>query len=68
MSRLRGWVLIALLAAVPLAAGRYDRVPTDPEALNELVKQYNRYVGQLKAGVVDIKQWRKVEKAWEGLK
>ena len=44
------------------------RAPEDPETMNAFAGEYNKYVTLLHSGVVDLRQWAKVEAAWNRLK
>lgn len=62
----RRWILI--WAFLSLAArARRERVPSEEGPLNAFATEYNRYVASLRAGVVDVRQWRRVVQAWERL-
>lgn len=50
---------------VLLAGPRPRPVPPDEYKLNPFAEQYNRYVEGLQHGVVDVKQWERVVRAWE---
>ncbi len=56
-----------MLAAIPLTAKAKDVViaPTDEQALNQFVAHYNTYIGRLQSGLVDVKEWARVEQAWK---
>ena len=42
--------------------------PDVMEKLNHFSDEYsNRFIQELQKGVVDLKQWEKVRKAWKGL-
>lgn len=56
---------VFVCAALLLSAA--PRVPTDAEPLNAFAREYNRYTGELAGGVIDVKQWAKVEKAWRAI-
>ena len=60
----RGPTLLLLLACSAWGA----RGPADVGSMNSFATEYNRYVEELRAGVVDLKQWGRVEKAWEAVK
>lgn len=54
-----------LLALTPVAVvARDEKVPTDEAELNEFAGKYNRYVADLRAGRIDLVQWRRVQRAW----
>jgi hypothetical protein len=58
---------LLLLALVwTLAAER--RGPGDVASMNRFATEYNRYAAELHEGVVDVKQWGRVEKAWEAVR
>jgi hypothetical protein len=40
-------------------------VPTRVDEINPFSDQFNLYVKELQAGVVDLKQWERVRRAWE---
>lgn len=61
-------VLHGCAPGTPAFAGVSGRVPTEAPALNGFVAQYNAYIGELQAGKVDVKQWRRVEEAWQRLR
>lgn len=50
------------------AAGAGSRVvPTDIDTLNRFADEYNAYARQAQAGVIDTKQWQRVERAWRSM-
>ena len=55
---------------LPLAAFGKEpsRAPVDPATLENLAHNYNLYIDKLKQGLVDVKQWERVEKAWKELR
>ena len=53
------------IAAAPAKAD--PRIPTDESALNSFAEQYNTYVEGLRAGLVNLKQWERVSRAWRRL-
>jgi hypothetical protein len=48
----------------PFARGAGSRVPTDLDRMNRFAAEYNRYAEEFQRGIVDVKQWEKVRKAW----
>jgi hypothetical protein len=48
-------------------ATREARVPTDVDALNAFANQYNYYTAAIREGVVDLKTWERVRRAWRRL-
>jgi len=58
---LSGFLAIAAARATAPAS------PVDELKLNTFAERYNHYVEELRAGVIDLKQWERVKKAWEGL-
>lgn len=60
--------LHACVPAVPAFADMQTRVPTDALRLNAFVQRYNAYVDELSAGKVDVRQWKRVEEAWQRLR
>jgi hypothetical protein len=70
--RRRALLLLAGAPAPVNAAARKEvaheaRIPTDPEPMNAFAHEYNRYGATLKDGVIDVKQWARVARAWERL-
>lgn len=61
-------ILIAIALALPIGAREPVRVPVDLETLNGYADQYNRYVEELQSGVVDVKQWERVERARKAIR
>lgn len=55
-------LLLALAPAVAVA--RDEKVPTDESELNAFAEKYNRYVADLRAGHIDLAQWRRVQRSW----
>jgi hypothetical protein len=39
-------------------------VPTRPDEINPFIEQCNLYIDELRANVVDLKQWERVKRAW----
>lgn len=54
-----------LLCALALSAER--RAPIDVDQLNDFAGKYNRYIQQVHGGIVDVKQWEKVRRAWRAM-
>lgn len=49
-------------------AGKTRRPPAaDEQALNRFARAYNEYVGALRAGLLDLRLWKKLEDLWERL-
>ena len=48
-------------------AANGNRVPTDAARLNKFADEYNRYATEMKSGIVDVKQWKRVMEAWREL-
>ena len=42
-----------------------DRVPTRDDEINPFADQFNLYVKVLQEGILDLKQWDRVKRAWE---
>ncbi len=63
---LRLTVVMALW--VPVGAHAPARAPVDVGALNKFAEEYNRYAAKIHDGVVDVKQWEKVERAWKDVR
>lgn len=57
--------ILILLCALALSAE--VRIPTDIDRLNRFANEYNRYAEELREGVVDMKQWARVVKAWRNM-
>ena len=53
--------LLLLLLLLPARGG----VPVNVDAMNRFADAYNRYSGELRAGIVDVRQWARVEQAWK---
>jgi hypothetical protein len=59
---------LILLGAVPLVARPTPgRAPTDIDELNAFARAHNKYLERLREGIVDVRQWRRVEEAWTRL-
>lgn len=41
--------------------------PASVEKLNHFSDEYNNFIQKLQKGIVDLKQWEKVKKAWKVL-
>lgn len=52
------------LAAL-FAPAAWAQPVTDAEKLNAFAGDYNRYVERLRQGIVDLKLWARVRKAWQ---
>ena len=61
---IRAFVLSGFLAA---ARATSPAAPVDEQRLNGFATHYNRYVEQLRTGIVDLKEWERVKSAWEHL-
>lgn len=59
---------VGCAAVAAAVASEATVVPTDADALNEFAVHYNTYAANLKRGVVDVKGWRRVERAWSKLR
>lgn len=59
--------LVLLGIAVPSSMTPGDSVPTDEGRLNRFAETYNAYISALRMGVVDLKAWARVKRAWESL-
>jgi hypothetical protein len=44
------------------------RLPGDADSMNKFAGLYNAYLDGLRAGISDVKQWARVEAAWQTLK
>jgi len=51
-----------------LAAAEQPHAPVDEARMNEFATAYNGYAARLKDGVLDLKAWADVVKAWERLR
>lgn len=51
-----------------LAACELPQAPGDEERMNAFAAAYNSYAARLKDGVLDLKAWAAVVRAWERLK
>jgi hypothetical protein len=74
MSR-RVWVRrLGLLFAAGFAVKAKERlpkvplIPVDPERINNFAKEFNIFTRALQDGLVDVKQWDKVEESWKKLR
>lgn len=60
------------LRFAPFAAlagiARADRAPGELDALNAFAARYNAYIAKLRGGIVDAREWSRVEKAWRELR
>lgn len=56
---------MAVFTGCSAAAAESGKVPTTYEDLDPFVRQFNTYVGCLQQGVLDLKQWARVKRAWE---
>ena len=54
--------ILFLISALALSAE--SRAPTDLDRLNRFAEEYNRYARGIHEGVIDVKQWARVAKAW----
>lgn len=58
-----------IAAAFAPKCGEPIAAPTDEEKMNNFANEYNIYVEKLKSfGEIDLRQWRRVERAWEQLR
>lgn len=60
----RAMVLILACGCCVAAGGP---APTDVERMNRFARHYNLYCEHLRAGVVDMKEWERVERAWRAI-
>jgi hypothetical protein len=60
---MRGWILLLIV----FSASGSNRAPNDTDRMNRFASEYNRYAEELRGGVVDVKQWARVEKAWRAV-
>lgn len=60
---MRAIATFALLLVPPQTRG-----PGDVDTLNKFAVEYNRYAEELRGGVVDVKQWARVEEAWKAVR
>ena len=51
-----------------LAAVEQPHAPVDEARMNAFAAAYNEYAARLKDGVLDLKQWAAVVRAWERLR
>ena len=51
-----------------LAAVEQPHAPVDEQRMNEFARAYNEYAARLRDGVLDLKQWAEVVRAWERLR
>lgn len=51
-----------------LAVNPEKPAPVSEERMNRFAGLWNQYVEQLKIGIIDLRQWRAVLKAWESLR
>jgi hypothetical protein len=65
--RRRALALLLAPAIATAGSGPPSPAPTDVDRLNSLAGKYNHYVDSLRNGIVDVKQWERVRKAWEAL-
>ncbi|HTB10939.1 MAG TPA: hypothetical protein VK752_05185 [Bryobacteraceae bacterium] len=63
----RGPVLLLLLATVCFG-GEPRRGPGDVDSMNRFAGEYNKYAEELHSGIVDLKQWGRVEDAWKAVR
>lgn len=63
---MRRFLLVASLLVISATAS--PQIPTGIEPMNRFSNEYNRYVSRLQGGVVDVKQWARVESAWKALR
>ena len=63
--QLLGWE--ALFIPPALAKAAIPNPPTDEAGLNSFAKHYNRYVEQLRGGIIDLKEWGRVVENWKRL-
>lgn len=42
--------------------------PTDADTINSFVREFNKYIESYNSGVVDLKEWQRVEKKWEDMR
>ena len=59
----RAWLW--LLPGAARAGTRERPAPTDEAALNRFAKTYNEYVSALRAGLVDLRLWKRLQRDWE---
>jgi hypothetical protein len=59
--------LVYALAGAAAIARETKPAATDDLKLNAFAERYNQYVTELKNGVIDLKQWERVKRAWEAL-
>lgn len=68
MKRSRFLILLTGGASLGRPGSRSPQAsPTDESKLNGFATHYNRYVEALRSGLVDLKEWRRVQRAWETL-
>jgi hypothetical protein len=58
----RGLVAMGACAAAP-----EPKLPSDMDTMNAFAAAYNGYVEQVQRGVVDLRKWQAVLKAWRKL-
>jgi hypothetical protein len=56
-----------ILLLIALSASGSSRAPNDVDRMNRFVQEYNRYVTTMQGGVIDVKQWARVRKAWRAV-
>jgi hypothetical protein len=62
-------IAVAVIALLLCSAeASTSRAPGDADAMNRFAAEYNRYTAELAGGVVDVKQWARVEEAWKAVK
>ena len=52
---------------IGLAACVQPPPPVDEVKMNRFAAEWNEFVEKLKLGIIDLKQWARVVKAWERL-
>lgn len=67
--RRRGALLaVAGIGAIPASgAPRYKRVPTEEAEWNAFVLACNKYAALRNAGGIGLREWGKVEDAWDAM-